>query len=151
MLAPILMGLAAGQRAMTPLAAVAVAAARRELPPDNGAAPMIGRPIIAAGALVLAVAELAGDKMKSAPDRIAVSGIAARLLTAGIAGAALVPRRQRWLGAAVGAAAAIVASYPGWRLRKAAMPRFGQTATGFAEDAVVVAGAVAVVRSARPR
>ena len=146
MLSSFLMGLVGGQRAMTPLAAVAVAGARGELPEDNGAPPLLLHPIVAAGAMLLAAGEMAGDKQKTAPDRIVPIGLAARLLTSSIAGMALVPRRQRWLGAAVGGATAVIASYPGWRARCAAMARWGQTPTGFVEDAAVVAGAAAIVR-----
>ena len=38
------MGLVGGQRAMTPLAAVAIAAARGELPADNGAPRLLANP-----------------------------------------------------------------------------------------------------------
>ena len=148
MLASFLMGLAGGQRAMTPLATVAIAAARGELPDDNGAPPLLAHPLVAAGALALAVGEIAGDKMKTAPDRIVAVGLAARFVTSAIAGAALVPRRDRWLGAAVGGMTAVIASYRGWRARMAAMEHYGQTRTGFIEDAAVLATAAAVVRSA---
>ena len=147
MLASFLMGLVGGQRAMTPLAAVAIAAARDELPVDNGAPRLLANPVVAAGALALAIGEMAGDKQKTAPDRVVAIGLAARFVTSAIAGAALVPRRQRWLGAAVGGVTAVVASYPGWRARMAAIPGYGQTPTGFVEDAAVLGGAVAIVRS----
>ena len=147
MLASFLMGLVGGQRGMTPIAAVAVAAARGELPADNGAPEIIAHPLVAAGLLALAVVECAGDKQRTAPDRIAPIGLAVRFVTSAVAGAALTRKRDRWAGAAVGGLTAVVASYPGWRLRMAAMPWYGQTLTGFAEDAVVLAGAVAIVRS----
>ncbi len=147
MLASFLIGLVGGQRAMTPLAAVAIAAARDELPVDNGAPRLLANPVVAAGALALAIGEMAGDKQKTAPDRVVAIGLAARFVTSAIAGAALVPRRQRWLGAAVGGVTAVVASYPGWRARMATIPGYGQTPTGFVEDAAVLGGAVAIVRS----
>lgn len=147
MLASFLMGLVGGQRAMTPLATVAIAAARGELPDDNGAPKLLGHPVVAAGAALLAAGEMAGDKQKTAPDRIVPIGLAARFVTSAIAGMALAPKRQRWLGAAVGGVTAVVAAYPGWRARCAAMARYGQTPTGFVEDAAVVAGAAAIVRT----
>ena len=146
MLAAFKMGLVGGQRAMTPLATVAIAAARGELPADNGAPGLLAHPIVAAGALVLAVGEMAGDKQKTAPNRIVPIGLTARFVTSAIAGAALSSRRHRWLGAAIGGVTAVVASYPGWRLRMAALDDYGQTPTGFIEDAAVIAGAVAIVR-----
>jgi uncharacterized membrane protein len=141
------MGLVGGQRAFTPLAAVAVAAWRGELPADNGAPRLLAHPLVAAGAVALAVAEMAGDKMKSAPDRIVPVGLAARFVTSAIAGAALAPRHQRWLGAAGGAATALAASYLGWRARVKTMERYGQAETGFVEDAAVLAGVAAIIRS----
>jgi uncharacterized membrane protein len=145
-----LMGLVGGQRAMTPLATVAIAAARGQLPADNGAPKLLTHPLVAAGTLLLAVGEMAGDKQKTAPDRIVPIGMAARFVTSAIAGAALVPRRDRWIGAAIGGVTAVVASYPGWRARMAVLPKYGQTATGFVEDVAVLGSAAAIVR-AHPR
>ncbi len=147
MLASFLIGLVGGQRAMTPLAAVSVAAATGALPADHGAPRIIAHPLVAALTVALAAAELAGDKMKTAPNRIVPVGLAARLVTSAVAGAALVPLRQRWLGAAVGGSTAIAASYPGWRARMASIPRYGRISTGLVEDAIVVIGAVAIVRA----
>src|SRR4051812_1441873 len=57
MLSSFLMGLVGGQRAMTPLAMVSMAAARGELSTDNGAPKALGHPIVVAGTLLLAVGE----------------------------------------------------------------------------------------------
>jgi uncharacterized membrane protein len=149
MFAPFLLGLVGGQRAMTPLAMVSMAAARGELPSDNGAPALLAHPLVAAGALTLAIGEMAGDKQKTAPDRVVPIGLAARFVTSAIAGAALAPRKQRWVGAAVGGMTAVAASYPGWRARMTAMDHYSQTRTGFAEDAAVLAAAAAIVRSVR--
>ncbi|MDB5688565.1 MAG: hypothetical protein JWL91_441 [Sphingomonas bacterium] len=146
MLASFLIGLVGGQRAMTPLAAVSIAAARGELPADNGAPAILAHPLVAGGMLVLAVAEMAGVKQKTAPDRIVPIGLAARFVTSAIAGAGLAPRRQRWIGAGVAGVTAVVASYPGWRARMASMRSYGQTPTGFVEDVAVIASAVAITR-----
>ena len=147
MLKPILMGLIGGQRAMTPLAVVAVAAWRGELPRDNGAPRLLSHPLAAAGAAALAVAEMAGDKQKSAPDRVILPGLIARFVTSAIAGAALAPRQQRWAAAAAGGTTALVASYGGWRARCKAMEAYGQTPTGFVEDAALLGSAVTIMRS----
>ena len=146
MLAAFLIGLVGGQRAMTPLATVSIAAATGALPTDNGPPRIIAHPFVAAFTVTLAAAELAGDKMTMAPDRIVPVGLAARLVTSAVAGAGLVPLRQRWLGAAIGGSTAFVASYPGWRARMASIPRYGRISTGLVEDAIVVIGAVAIVR-----
>jgi uncharacterized membrane protein len=139
------MGLVGGQRAMTPLATVSVAAARGGLPADTGAPRILAHPLVAIATVALAAAELAGDKMKTAPDRIVPAGLTSRFITSAIAGAALAPFRQRWLGAAIGGSTALAASYPGWRARTAVIPRYGRTPTGLVEDAVVVMGAIAIL------
>lgn len=147
MLHSILMGLVAGARSMTPLAAVADAAHRGALPRDNGAPPWLGHPLVAAGSKALAAAELWGDKLHSAPDRIVPAGILARLVAAGIAGAALAPRRQAVAGAILGASAATLSAYLTFGARMKALRRFGQTRSGLVEDALVVGAAALLITS----
>lgn len=148
MLPSFLIGLAAGARALTPFAAVSDAAARGQLPAGSGAPSWLGHPAVSAGAKALAAAELWGDKLHSAPDRIVPAGLLARVVTAGIAGAALAPRNRAVAGAALGAGAAIIAAYVTFDLRMRALRRFGQTPTGLVEDALTVAAAKAVVSGA---
>jgi len=143
----ILMGLVAGQRAMTPLAALAGAARREALPHDNPPARLMHRPLIAAGGVAMAAAEIAGDKMKTAPDRTVFLGLLARTITSGFAGATLAPPRKQLAGAALGIGAAIASSYVGLALRKRAMARWGQTSTGFVEDTIVTAAANAIANA----
>ena len=147
MIRSILMGLVAGQRSMTPLAVLAGAARRGALPHDNAGARLIAEPLPAAGAVLMAAGEMAGDKMKTAPDRIVPVGLAARLVTGAFAGRVLASREQRIAGAALGATAAVLSSYVGWQLRTKAMARWGQTATGFAEEAIVLPAAWAIANA----
>lgn len=144
MLASLLLAATAGARSMTPLAAVSVAAARGDLPPQPGVLGLLANKWVAAGTLALAAGELAGDKMKSAPDRIVLAGLAARTVTGAIAAAALEPKRKA-LAAVLGAGVAIAASYPTFHLRMRAMRAAGQTATGLVEDALVVGSATAIL------
>jgi len=150
MIRSILIGAVAGARSLTPLAAVSRAARLRKLPAGSGAPVALGKTLAASGAMALALGELAGDKMKSAPDRIVVPGLAARLATGAIAGAALAPRRQRVLAGALGAASAVAASYLTFNLRMKALRRFGQTRSGLVEDALV-AGATALIVGTAPK
>ena len=145
-----LIGGVAGSRSMTPLAAVSIAAWRGTLPKDNGAPEILAHPLVAAGTVALAAGELLGDKLPSAPDRIVIAGLLARMATGAIAGAALAPRSQRTLAAAIGAASAVAASYPTFHARMRAMEDHGQTATGLVEDAAVIAAAAAIVAGAAP-
>ena len=146
MLQSLLIGLSAGSRSMTPLAAVSEAARGGQLPRDSGAPPWLGHPWIAAGSKLLAAGELWGDKLPSAPDRIVPAGLLARVFTGGVAGAALAPRRQRLIGAAVGAGAAVAAAYVTFHIRMRAMRHFGQTSTGVVEDALAVGAARVATR-----
>lgn len=148
MLRSLLIGLVAGQRGLTPLAAIAIATQRREVPADLPLQKLLLNPLIAEGTIALAGAEMAGDKMKSAPDRILPIGLLVRSITSAYAGAALAPRNERAVAAAVSVGAALLSSYVGWRLRVAAMRRYGQTATGLIEDAIVAGAGLAI---ANPR
>ena len=145
MLRSILIGLVAGPRAMTPLAALAGAARRGTLPHATAPARLMAIPLVAAGGVALAAAEMAGDKMKTAPDRTVVLGLLARTITSGFAGAALAPPRRQAAGAALAVGAAVAASFAGLAARRWAMDRWGQTATGFVEDALVLGAAERIV------
>ena len=148
MIRSLLIGLVAGQRGITPLAVIATATRRGEIPTQLPLQSLLQNPLIAAGTAAFAAAEMAGDKMKTAPDRVVPIGLAVRSVTAAYAGAALAPKDKRVLGAAVAVGSALAASYLGWRLRCAAMRRYGQTTTGFVEDAIVFGAGLAI---ANPR
>jgi uncharacterized membrane protein len=150
MLRSVLIGALAGARSMTPLAAVSVAARAGTLPPGNGAPALLALPIAQAGALAMAVGEVAGDKLPSAPDRIVPAGMAARVVTGAIAGAALAPREQRARAAVVAVGAAVVASYVTFYARMGALRRYGQFPTGLVEDALVAGGSWWVVNRMNP-
>jgi uncharacterized membrane protein len=140
----LLIGLVAGQRGITPLAAIGLATYRGEMDDDLPVQTLFHHPLVTAGAVALALAEMGGDKMKSAPDRTIPIGLAVRAITSAYAGAALAPRNQRIAGAAVAVGAALVSSYVGLRLRYAAMDRVGQTPSGLVEDALVFGAGLAV-------
>ncbi len=144
MLRSILIGLVAGQRGIAPLAAIATATRRGAIQPDLPLQSLMLNPVVAAGAAAFAAAEMAGDKMKTAPDRIVPIGLAVRSVTSAYAGAALAPKGRKVTGAALALGTALASSYVGWRLRCAAMRRWGQTTTGFVEDAIVMGGGLAV-------
>ncbi|ONF95601.1 DUF4126 family protein [Sphingomonas jeddahensis] len=143
MLRSYLIGLAAGQRGIVPLAALAAAGRRGMLDEDMPLAKLFKNPLIAGGAVALSAAEMAGDKQKTAPDRIVPIGLAVRSITSAYAGAAVAPKGQRVTGAAIALGTALATSWIGWKLRVTAMERYGQTATGFVEDALVLATGLA--------
>ncbi len=144
MLRSLLIGLVAGQRGITPLGVIATASRRKEIAADLPLQTLMLHPLVAAGTAAFAAAEMAGDKMKTAPDRTVPIGLVVRGVTAAYAGAALAPRDQRVLGATLAVGAALASSYAGLAARKWAMRRFGQTASGFVEDALVFGSGLAL-------
>jgi uncharacterized membrane protein len=145
-----LIGAVASARSMTPMATLSAARLLNIRTP--GRLLLLDRPLFRNGALVMGVAELFGDKMKSAPDRTVFLGLLARVISAGIAGAALAPRGRERAGAAIAIATAVPLAYVTLAGRKHEMVRIGQTRSGLIEDAFVVAAGVAVVALAvRPK
>src|ERR1700760_3742148 len=137
-----LIGAVASARSMTPMATLATARlAGRRTP---GKLVLLDHPVFKLGALAMGVGELFGDKMKSAPDRTVLLGLLARVLSAGIAGAALAPRGRERSGAAVAVATAVPLAYLTLAGRKRAMARSGQTRSGLLEDALAVVAGFAV-------
>ena len=144
-----LIGAVASARSMTPMATLATARlAGRDTP---GELFLLDRPLFKYGALAMGAGELYGDKMKSAPDRTVFLGLLARVMSAGIAGAALAPRGEEKAGAAVAVATAVPLAYATLAGRKKAMARIGQTKSGLIEDALIVAAGAAVVALATKR
>lgn len=128
---------------MTPMATIAAARlAGRRTP---GQLVLLDHPVVKYGALVMGVGELFGDKMKTAPDRTAFLGLLARVMSAGIAGAALAPRGRERAGAMLAVATAVPLAYLTLAGRKQAMTRIGQTRSGLIEDAMIVAAGAAIV------
>lgn len=138
-----LIGGVASARSMTPMAALAGAhLARRKTP---GRLMLLDKPLFTFGALFMGVGELFGDKMKSAPDRTVFLGLLARVMSAGIAGAALAPRGRERQGAALAVGTAVPLAYATLVGRKRAMREIGQTRSGQIEDALIVTAGTAVV------
>lgn len=138
-----LIGAVASARSMTPMATIATARlADRKTP---GELFLLDRPLFKYGALAMGAGELLGDKMKTAPDRTVFLGLLARVMSAGIAGAALAPRGREREGAVAAVATAVPLAYLTLAGRKRAMAAIGQTRSGLIEDALVVAAGTAVV------
>lgn len=144
MIRSLLIGLVAGQRSITPLAATALAAASGRIVVGHGLPALLARPWVAAGLAVLAAGELVGDKTASAPDRTILPGLAARLVSGVLAGAALAPVKNRLAASSLGAFGAVAGGYAGLALRKRAMRRYSQMRSGLVEDALTL-GATALL------
>ena len=143
LLPSVLIGAVASARSMTPMAAIAAARLAHQGTP--GRLVLLDHPLFKVGALFMGVGELLGDKMKSAPDRTVFLGLLARVMSAGIAGAALAPRGRERLGAGLAVGTAVPLAYLTLAGRKRAMARIGQTRSGLIEDAFVVTAGAAVV------
>ncbi|ASE40486.1 hypothetical protein [Brevundimonas vesicularis] len=138
-----LIGAVASARSMTPMAALATAElAHKPLP---GRVFLLNRQLFKFGALAMGIGELLGDKMKTAPDRTVFLGLLARVMSAGIAGAALAPRGKEKLGAGLAVGTAVPLAYLTLSGRKKAMARIGQTKSGLIEDALIVGAGALVV------
>ena len=145
-----LIGAVASARSMTPMASIAAARLLGHKTP--GRLVLLNRPLFRAGALAMGVGELFGDKMKAAPDRTVFLGLLARVVSAGIAGAALAPRGREQAGSITAIAFAVPLAYLTLASRKRAMARIGQTRSGLIEDALIVAlGATIVALSVGPK
>ena len=143
LLSSVLIGAVASARSMTPMATLSAARLLGGRTP--GRLVLLDRPLFKAGALAMGIGELFGDKMKTAPDRTVFLGLLARVMSAGIAGAALAPQGRERAGATVAVATAVPLAYATLAARKQAMARIGQTRSGLIEDALVVAAGIAIV------
>ena len=149
LLSSALIGAVASARSMTPMAAIATARlAERRTP---GRLLLLDRPWFRFAALAMGVAELFGDKLKSAPDRTVALGLLARVASAAIAGAALAPHGRERGGATTAVATAVPLAYLTLAGRRRAMARIGQTRSGLIEDALVLIAGAAVVAAALRR
>jgi uncharacterized membrane protein len=95
------------------------------------------------------VLELVVDKLPGVGDRTAPVGVAARALSGALSSAALAAAdgRSKWLGAALGGAAAIASTYALFHARRGIQRRTAVPAfvLGIAEDALVLGlGRIAV-------
>lgn len=144
-----LIGAVASARSMTPMASIAMARLLGRKTPGKLA--LLDRPLFKAGALAMGVGELYGDKMETAPDRTVFLGLLARVMSAGIAGAALAPHGRERAGALTAVATAVPLAYGTLACRKRAMSTIGQTRSGLIEDALVVTLGAAVVAFAVSR
>jgi uncharacterized membrane protein len=149
LLPSMLIGAVASARSMTPMATIA--AARVAGRHTTGDLVLLDKPVFKYGALAMGVGELLGDKMKSAPDRTVFLGLLARVMSAGIAGAALAPKGEEKAGAAIAVATAVPLAYLTLAGRKQAMAKIGQTRSGLIEDALIVAAGATVVALATRR
>ena len=137
------LGAVAGMRAFMAPAAVAARLARRPWSwRRNRAERLLRKRSVRRFFLVMAAAELAGDKLPFIGDRIAAGPLAARAASGALAGWSVARRREAAPQFAVaGAAAAIATAYVAWRLRRfiATESVVPDAIAGIYEDVVAIA------------
>jgi uncharacterized membrane protein len=143
-----LLGVCAGLRAMTPLAAVSVGARRGKPDLRNTPLHFLGAPAAPYITGLLAIGEVINDKLPETPSRKAPPAFAARIIVGACCGAALGwPRGEAAVGAALGSLGAVVGTLGGYefRTRLAEATRGGDLPVATLEDAIAVGGASAIV------
>jgi uncharacterized membrane protein len=146
-LAIFVLGLIAGLRTMTPLAAVSWAAALGVLNLAGTPLAFLGHPATPWVASALAAAELVADKLPMTPSRKVPLQFGARLLSGAFAGAAVgLPHASLIVGVVLGVIGAAFGTYGGAAGRGLLARAFGKDLpAALVEDLVAVAGAAVVV------
>jgi uncharacterized membrane protein len=147
----LLMGVIAGLRAMTAPAAVSWAA-------HLGWLPLAGTPLAFLGHVaapyiltVLAIGELITDQLPKTPSRKVPVQFGTRILTGGLAGAALGAPGGMWVaGLVAGAAGAVIGTLGGATGRARMAEAFGRDLpAALVEDAIAIIGALLIVGALR--
>ncbi len=143
-----LIGFFAGLRSLTAPAAVAWAAHLGWIELDHPLSWIGSVPWVAAFTL-LAVAELAADKLPNIPSRTSPLGLGARIVTGALTGACVAAAggQPPLLGALLGAAGGVVGCFAGYHARTRAVKAFRTRDIYIAllEDFVAIAGCLWVV------
>lgn len=145
----LVIGICVGLRSLTPPAAVSWAAALYWIDLGRTRLYFLGTKPAVAILTVLALAELAADKLPSSADRTAPAGLFARIVLGGLSGTCIaVSGAQRaWLGTIVGIVGAIAGCYGGYqaRMRLVKALKIPDWAFAVLEDAVAIGGSLYVV------
>jgi uncharacterized membrane protein len=143
MLLAFLLGVVAGLRAMTPLAAVSWAAHAGWIRLENTPLSFLASTAAPYITTLLALGELINDKLPKTPSRKAPPAFIVRILVGALCGAALV-----WpMGALAGAVGAVVGTLGGYEFRALLVRATGGKDLPIAllEDVIAVASAYAIV------
>jgi uncharacterized membrane protein len=147
LLLALLIGIVAGSRSMTAPAVVAWGAYLGWLDLHGTWASFMGNIIAVIAFSVLAVGEVVNDKLPKTPARTAPPIFAARILTGGLAGAAL-GAWPHWTFSALGAGVigAVLGTLGGYQARKRLAALAGRDLPiALLEDAVAILGGFAIV------
>jgi uncharacterized membrane protein len=143
-----LIGVVAGLRALTPLAAVSWAARLGWLHVENTWLAFLGFAATPYIFSVLAIGELINDKLPKTPSRKAPPGFIARIVTGALSGGAVVAASQSPVGGLLaGAIGAVAGTLGGYEFRSRLVRAIGGKDLPIAllEDAIAVGGAFLIV------
>jgi uncharacterized membrane protein len=144
-------GALAGLRSMSPAAAISWALHERKAKPNQPLFSFLASETGAYTLPLLALGELVADKTKIVPNRTQPPSLVWRMVSGAVC-AAVAARalRMNWkAAAAVGAVAALGASFAGYHLRKQGVKATGlpDAAVALAEDAIVLGAGWALNRA----
>jgi uncharacterized membrane protein len=143
----ILIGIVAGLRALTPLAAVSWAARLGSFHVQGTWLGFLGASITPYLVTVLALVELVTDKLPSTGSRKAPPGFGARIVSGTLCGGALAAAdRSILLGLFLGAIGAVIGTFGGAALRARLAQAFGKDLpAALLEDVMAIAAAILIV------
>ena len=142
-----LIGIVAGLRAMTPIAAVSWAAHLGRLPLQGTWLSFLGASITTYVATALALGELVTDKLPMTPSRKIPMQFGARILSGALCGAAMAaPGGAMWLGLFLGAVGAVIGTFGGAAMRAWLAQAFGKDLpAALLEDVIAIGGVILIV------
>ncbi len=146
----LLLGITAGLRAATPLAAVSIGAWLGWIDLSATWASFVGNIWVAVILTILAIVEFVGDQLPSTPSRKVPQQFAARVITGAVAGLVLGLPSGNWIaGLVLGAIGAVLGTLGGAEARKWLATTLRQDLpAGLIEDAVAIIVALLVVHAA---
>ena len=142
-----LIGIIAGLRAMTPVAAVSWAAHTGWLPLHGTWLSFLGANITPYVATALALGELVTDKLPATPSRKMPMAFGARILTGGLCGAAVAaPSGAMLIGLLLGAVGVVIGTFGGAAMRAWLAAAFGKDLpAALLEDVIAIGGAILIL------
>jgi uncharacterized membrane protein len=143
-----LIGILAGLRALTPLAAVSWAARLGWLNLNGTWLAFLGATVTPYIASLLALAELVGDKLATTPSRKTSMPFGARIVSGALCGAAVAAASGAGsaLGLCLGAIGAVIGTFGGAALRARLAKAFGKDLpAALLEDAITIGGTLLIL------
>jgi uncharacterized membrane protein len=144
-------GVVAGLRAATPLAALSWAARLGWITVAGSAFAFLAAPLASYITTAFAMLELVGDKLPSTPSRKQLGGFAARIVVGGFAGAALgAGLGSAWMGILPGIIGAVAGTLGGATMRAKLAVAFNRDLpAALLEDAIAIVASCLIVGHAR--